>query len=658
MSFRRFLSAATVFAAAISCNAEHIGSLNTGAGKLDLSLAQSVDKSAAFEGSAVTFTLTVTNHGPIAADTVTAGDTLAGLTYVSSTASAGTYTPATGVWAVGSLPVNGTATLNLTANVNAGTGGTTVTNRAGVLGFQTDTVLTNNVAAASVASQSSTPTQLAYTAQPATSTAGSAFGVSVSARNAQGVTVPSYTGNVTLAITPGTGTSGAHLTGSTTVAAVAGVATFAGLGVDSAGTGYTLSATATGLSTGTSNAFAINAGAASTLVFTTQPSTTTPGGTFGVVVTARDALGNKATSFSGNVTVAIGANPGASTLSGTTTVVAVAGVATFTGLSLNNAGTGYTLTAVATGVSTATSAGFNVSTTDEPVDPASNYLWADNFDRYVDKNGTPSVQAMSAENCPAGTPGYQILGPTNPSSFSFFGKLTDPNRNSQDEACNIAATHPEYGITSGRGASGLAIRGNVTGGTGEVAVVWKTPNNPRTLGAYSGTLIMQYWFRLSPGAPAGSIGYKWWMMWYANDPNNGRIQIGIDQAPNAKFHVNSGMPGNQSPFARQYQGPYWDHGTGQVNDGNWHRFTVAYLPNTSYAYPSASSRDGLVQVWLDGTKIIDVSAAGIAAGHCTATDLDKVSNLKVNFVTIIGTLNDPPSNFTIDIDDVKFWTVP
>ena len=51
------------------------------------------------------------------------------------------------------------------------------------------------------------------------------------------------------------------------------------------------------------------------------------------------------TSDSSSVTLAIGTNPGSGTLSGTVTVAAVNGVATFSNLSINKAGTGYTLTA-------------------------------------------------------------------------------------------------------------------------------------------------------------------------------------------------------------------------------------------------------------------------------------------------------------------------
>src|SRR5207247_10273043 len=78
-------------------------------------------------------------------------------------------------------------------------------------------------------------------------------------------------------------------------------------------------------------------------------------------LTAQDAQGNTVTGFTGNVTVALGANPGSGTLSGTKTVPAVAGVATFGDLSLDKAGTGYTLTAAFTGLSAPTSAAFNIS---------------------------------------------------------------------------------------------------------------------------------------------------------------------------------------------------------------------------------------------------------------------------------------------------------
>ena len=70
--------------------------------------------------------------------------------------------------------------------------------------------------------------------------------------------VKTFTGNTTLAIASGTGTAGAVLSGSTTVAAVAGVATFSDLSIDLVGTGYGLTANSAPLPTRTSFAFSIN----------------------------------------------------------------------------------------------------------------------------------------------------------------------------------------------------------------------------------------------------------------------------------------------------------------------------------------------------------------------------------------------------------------
>src|SRR5437667_4205333 len=94
---------------------------------------------------------------------------------------------------------------------------------------------------------------------------------------------------------------------------------------------------ATGLSTATSNSFTITAGTAMQLVFGTQPSTTIAGRQISPAVKVRavDALGNLVSGFTGSVSVALGANPGGGTLSGTTPVAAVGGVATFFDLSIN-----------------------------------------------------------------------------------------------------------------------------------------------------------------------------------------------------------------------------------------------------------------------------------------------------------------------------------
>ena len=98
------------------------------------------------------------------------------------------------------------------------------------------------------------------------------------------------------------------------------------------------------------------------LVVTTQPPVSvTAGSAFSLAVSAEDALGNVATGFTGTVTLALANNPGNSTLGGTLTVTASQGVATFTGLTLNKAGSGYTLQATSSGLSNATTNPFSVT---------------------------------------------------------------------------------------------------------------------------------------------------------------------------------------------------------------------------------------------------------------------------------------------------------
>jgi len=82
-----------------------------------------------------------------------------------------------------------------------------------------------------------------------------------------------------------------------------------------------------------------------------------------VQVTALDALGNPVPSFTGSVTIALGHNGGMlmpGTLSGTKTVAAVNGVATFSDLSIDQLGNGYTLLVTASGLAGSESASFNI----------------------------------------------------------------------------------------------------------------------------------------------------------------------------------------------------------------------------------------------------------------------------------------------------------
>lgn len=101
------------------------------------------------------------------------------------------------------------------------------------------------------------------------------------------------------------------------------------------------------------------------LAFIKGPSNAAAGATItpAVTVAVEDANGNIETSDNAaQVSLAIGANPGGGTLSGGAAVTVASGIATFSGLSINTAGTGYTLTASSSPSYTgARSAAFNIT---------------------------------------------------------------------------------------------------------------------------------------------------------------------------------------------------------------------------------------------------------------------------------------------------------
>src|SRR2546422_3037656 len=126
------------------------------------------------------------------------------------------------------------------------------------------------------------------------------------------------------------------------------------------GSGPTLPvATRLGITVQPSNA---TAGAASQLAFVIQPRATLSGGAISpaVQVAVQDAFGNTVTAATHSVTAAIRNNPGGGTLSGTTAAAAANGVATFSDLSIDKPGTGYTLAVSAGGLTDATSTAFNI----------------------------------------------------------------------------------------------------------------------------------------------------------------------------------------------------------------------------------------------------------------------------------------------------------
>ena len=112
----------------------------------DLSLEKTVDKATPDEGETITYAITLTNNGPDGGTNIAITDQLpAGITYVSDIPSQGSYDSGTGIWTVGDLAYGAGVTLSITATVDAGTAGATITNTATVTAVdQNDWDSTNN----------------------------------------------------------------------------------------------------------------------------------------------------------------------------------------------------------------------------------------------------------------------------------------------------------------------------------------------------------------------------------------------------------------------------------------------------------------------------------------------------------------------------------
>jgi hypothetical protein len=220
-----------------------------------------------------------------------------------------------------------------------------------------------------------TAARLSFGLQPGNTTAGSiiSLAVTVLVEDSLGnvVTTDTSTVIVAFASNPASGV----LSGTSTLAAVGGTATFGTLSINKSGAGYTLTATDGSLTPATSSAFSIIPAVASQLAFAVQPSNALSNTTFSPAVTVQveDSLGNVATTDTSSVTVAIGTDPASGTLGGTTTVAAVSGTATFSTLALSKPGQGYTLTAADNTLTGTTSSPFNILTHAPVLNGANNF---------------------------------------------------------------------------------------------------------------------------------------------------------------------------------------------------------------------------------------------------------------------------------------------
>jgi uncharacterized repeat protein (TIGR01451 family) len=116
---------------------------------IDLELSKSVNNPTPLVGSNVTFTLTLVNNnagpGVSTATGVTVSDPLpAGLSFVSASASQGSYNSGTGLWTVGTLAPGASVTLSIVATVTSGGTKTNYTQVSSANQFDVDSQPNNN----------------------------------------------------------------------------------------------------------------------------------------------------------------------------------------------------------------------------------------------------------------------------------------------------------------------------------------------------------------------------------------------------------------------------------------------------------------------------------------------------------------------------------
>ncbi len=217
--------------------------------------------------------------------------------------------------------------------------------------------------------------------------------------------------------------------------------------------------TVLGVSSATSSAsaFTITAGAITQVVFQSTPANTAPGAPIPqFTVALEDAQNNINTASSGPITMRIypSSNPGSGTLSGTTSVTPVNGIATFSGLSINNVGTGYQLQASyapcgCSGVSNTfkiTASALSILTTSSQL--PTGYVgttYPPTFLSATGGSGTGYTWSVASGALPtgltlSGAGAISFTSPTAPGSFTFTAQVKDSLSNTTTASLTINVT--------------------------------------------------------------------------------------------------------------------------------------------------------------------------------------------------------------------------
>ncbi len=339
--------------------------------------------------------------------------------------------------------------------------------------------------------------ELVFGASPAGVTAGSAWATQpqVKVEDANGLVLTGTASTIGLNIEPGTGTPGAKLScdqaGNTTTG-TNGTAVFSGCSIDKAGTGYELVATDSTdeLISAPSAPFDVVTGSPAKLSFTSEPTGGSGGSAFSSqpVVTVQDSAGNTVTGNTDQITLGITSNTGSSGAALSCTenpVTASAGVAKFSGCSIDKAGAGYKLTATDSKASlSVTGTPFDVTAgaagqlafSTQPGGGAGGAAWTAQPVVTVTDAGGNGIGAPVTLSIASGTSGASLSCDTNPvvsdssGVASFGGCQIDKSGTYKLTATSgtLSVVSDAFSVTSGA-VSGLTFSTEPGGGTGGTA---------------------------------------------------------------------------------------------------------------------------------------------------------------------------------------------
>jgi hypothetical protein len=320
------------------------------------------------------------------------------------------------------------------------------------------------------------------------------------------------TSTASVALTPSSGT----LNGTTSQAAVSGVATFSDLSMNSTATGRTLAAASTGLTGATSSSFNITAAAASKLsVSAPSPATPTAGGNFSVTVTSQDQFGNTSNVVA-TTGVSLAVSTGTGLLGGTTSrnITSGSSSVTFTNLTYTKAENGVVLTATATSgdsLTAANSPAFNVTANTATklaiisVNGGVNPAAGSPFNVVIqsqDANGNPSNVVGATGITLARQAGTGTLGGTTTGTIG------------------AGANSTTLSVTYSKAESGVILQASRTSGdnlaAGNSAAFTVVPGTPTQLAITN----------ISPSTPTQNVGFNVTVV--AQDVNGNASNVSLD----------------------------------------------------------------------------------------------------------------------------------